>query len=292
MDRKEAHTVSQIDAEKDFKQLNNDEAASIEIQIAELQARISNAVGRARTRPILLGMIGTVFGIGVAAFGNRLLPGNEIWERYGIFLAVAFVAYGIVGGLYLVILIQNRIGSMRTELEVLKARQRILNQFKSDAPLSADKQGGATYFDSLVRINVDNLAEYYALVKAHTDKSFLVSIAVGSAGFAMIIAGLIFGFIDNKNAQAISYIASGAGIMTEFIAGVFFYLYNRTVRQMKGYHDSLLTVQNVLLSFKIVGDTKDEREKVKMVGQMLAYLVGKGASDARPAPSADESSDK
>ena len=44
---------------------------------------------------------------------------------------------------------------------------------------------------------------------------------------------------------------------------------------MKEYHDSLLSVQNILLSFKLVEDTKDENEKAKMVGQMISYLVSK-----------------
>jgi hypothetical protein len=58
---------------------------------------------------------------------------------------------------------------------------------------------------------------------------------------------------------------------------------------MKEYHDSLLTVQNVLLAFKIVGDTKDENEKTKMVGQLLAYLVTR---QALPLPGAAESPNK
>ena len=53
---------------------------------------------------------------------------------------------------------------------------------------------------------------------------------------------------------------------------------------MKDYHDSLLEVQNILLAFKIVGDTEQETEKAKMVSEMLKYLVGRGrpALDAKP----------
>ena len=93
-------------------------------------------------------------------------------------------------------------------------------------------------------------------------------------GFALIAIGLGFGFATS-NSNTFTYISSGAGVITEFIGGVFFYLYNRTIRQMKGYHDSLLAVQNVLLSFKLVGDTRDEKEKVRMVSEMLGYLIGR-----------------
>ena len=116
-------------------------------------------------------------------------------------------------------------------------------------------------------------------MKEQTDKSFKVSVVVGVVGFALIAVGLVAGFVrPAEDGPAITYLATGSGIVTEFIAGVFFFLYNRTVAQMKGYHDSLLQVQNVLLSFKIVGDTDDGAEKTKMVGDMLRYLVGQGGT--------------
>jgi hypothetical protein len=73
--------------------------------------------------------------------------------------------------------------------------------------------------------------------------------------------------------SAISYVSAGAGIITEFIAGVFFYLYNRTVIQLKEYHDSLIHVQNILLSFKIVGDTKDDTQRNAMMELMMKCLI-------------------
>jgi len=45
---------------------------------------------------------------------------------------------------------------------------------------------------------------------------------------------------------------------------------------MKEYHDSLLSVQNILLSFKLVGETQ-EPEKSKMIEVMINCLVGQRA---------------
>nr|WP_294926114.1 hypothetical protein [uncultured Flavobacterium sp.] len=129
------------------------------------------------------------------------------------------------------------------------------------------------YFDSLVKINVENLAAYYSLVKTHTSQSFKVSLLISIIGFILIISGLVIGFkYDDK---IIGYIASGAGIVTEFISSVLFYLYNKTVRQLKEYHDSLINVQNILLSFKLIENTSDEKAKAEMMSKMLEYLVQK-----------------
>lgn len=138
--------------------------------------------------------------------------------------------------------------------------------------LKAEMDVRATYFERLVRINLDNLSEYYELVQTHTNKSFQVTLLACIMGVGLIFFGLLFGWTDNSR---ITYISAGSGIIIEFISGIFFYLYNKTVTQLKEYHDSLLEVQNVLLSFKIVEDMKDAQVKAKNVENMIHYLVGK-----------------
>jgi len=74
------------------------------------------------------------------------------------------------------------------------------------------------YFIDLTNINIKNLRAYYQMVKGQTEKSFYVSLVSGVIGFGLIAYG-IFNELD---------ISTYAGIITEFIAGVFFYLYNKT----------------------------------------------------------------
>ncbi|QQO85957.1 hypothetical protein D7032_17070 [Shewanella algae] len=88
----------------------------------------------------------------------------------------------------------------------------------------------------------------------------------------LIITGLIIGFTDFKNSESIAYLSAGSGVVVEFISGVFFYLYNKTTLQLKGYHDSLVNIQNVLLSFKIIEDTEDSKTKLEMTNSMIAAL--------------------
>jgi len=87
---------------------------------------------------------------------------------------------------------------------------------------------------------------------------------------------------SKNNAITVAELSGLSGIATEFISAVFFYLYNKTVIQMKEYHDSLLAVQNVLLSFKLVGDTTDPAQKAKMIEEMLRYLVRPTANNVSP----------
>jgi hypothetical protein len=99
-------------------------------------------------------------------------------------------------------------------------------------------------------------------------------LGAGIVGFALISIGIYYTVNGRTNATPVAILSGLSGIVTEFISAVFFYLYSQTVRQMKAYHDSLLAVQNVLLSFKLVGDTKDPKDKADMVRAMLDFLVG------------------
>lgn len=84
---------------------------------------------------------------------------------------------------------------------------------------------------------------------------------------------MVIGFTAIQESKYIAFISSGSGVLIEFIAGVFFYLYNKTVIQLKDYHDSLIEVQNILLSFKIVGDTDDADKQASLMELMLKYLI-------------------
>jgi hypothetical protein len=144
---------------------------------------------------------------------------------------------------------------------------------EGDTPNPPAGNRNPDYFDALVAINLRSLSAYYDLVQVQTSRSFLASISVGLVGVALIMIGLGIGFFASDATQRLSYISSGAGVLTEFIAGVFFYLYTKTVQQLRGYHDSLVQVQNVLLSFKLIGDSRDDPSRAQMLSQLLAFLV-------------------
>lgn len=128
------------------------------------------------------------------------------------------------------------------------------------------------YFNDLVEINLGNLEAYYELVKVHTDKSFSISKNAGIIGFSLIIFGFALSYF-NPNGLNIAAISAASGIIIEFISAIFFYLYNKTIFQLKGYHDSLLDVQNILLSIKLVENIEDKDVKSATIKEMINYLI-------------------
>lgn len=259
------------------------DAEQLEREIAEHEAHLATDRVAAWWRDPETWLIGfaAILGVVIAVWGRVLVPGGLYSASYPI-IGISFAAGSILFGLWTATLRTRDRTQRQRQLASLKARRAVIAKLNPAVVQEADGRDlvrEMPYFDRLVTINVDNLAAYYSLVKEQTDKSFQVSVVVGVVGFVLIAVGLVAGFVvPAQDGPAIAYLATGSGVVTEFIAGIFFFLYNRTVAQMKGYHDSLLQVQNILLSFKIVGDTAEGVERTKMVADMLKYLVGQRAA--------------
>ena len=270
VDENENNQNNQLD-ESSKSPIQLDELAELDIKIAEIETRLVRQKKNRNSFAIGAAILVFVAGIVIGTFRQDLFPYDEL--NTGQIVAMT-LAFGIFLPLYFYLALGINISPRQREYEQLVSRRKVLVSL-SPKRFDQNESVETSYFERLVQINVTNLAEYYAMVKVHTDNSFKVSIVAGSIGFVLIILGAAIGFSNNSDMKTIAYISSGAGIITEFISSIFFYLYNRTVRQLKDYHDSLIDVQNVLLSFKIVGDLSDEKDRVKMVSEMLKFLIGK-----------------
>jgi len=94
-------------------------------------------------------------------------------------------------GVWVLLILFFFIGGLGTDPEKAQAQVDKLENNKriylSFLNISTDE----AYFDRLVKINVENLSEYYSLVKVHTGQSFNLSLIVSVVGFVMISAGLV-----------------------------------------------------------------------------------------------------
>lgn len=259
-------TIENIDNPQELESVYASERTKkLDLAIGDMENKIRISKGQVRSNSILLIILSVV----TAVLYLQAIQLESI---------ILWIIVGILGLLDILVLLsvfgsQTRVYKSRSELERLFVRKRIESHFPENVgEKDSDSQ---SYFDNLVKINIENLSEYYSLVKTHTNNSFRVSILSGIIGFFFITFGLVVGFSYDDKSPVIPYISAGAGVFIEFIAGVFFYLYNRTVRQLKSYHDSLLDVQNILLAFKIVEDIHDQKDRGTMITNMLQFLMVK-----------------
>lgn len=119
------------------------------------------------------------------------------------------------------------------------------------------------FFTKLVQINFKYLDQYYLQTQEQADKSFRLASSASIVGLIIIVVGIIMMFFDKTEP---AYVTTSAGVISEFIAAVFFYLYNRTILKMSQYHQKLVITQNISLALKISedmeGDSKVEIQKM------------------------------
>lgn len=107
---------------------------------------------------------------------------------------------------------------------------------------------GDDFVTNLVKINFKYIDQYYLQTQQQANRSFSLSMWVSVAGFVILSIGIMLAIFKG---DAPAYVATAAGVLSEFIAAVFFYLYNRTILSMGNYHRKLVITQNIALALKI-----------------------------------------
>ncbi|MDH3998111.1 MAG: hypothetical protein OET90_04655 [Desulfuromonadales bacterium] len=175
----------------------------------------------------------------------------------GVTLGGAFWSTIIVGGIS---------QSKKSNLERKRSNLLVQTLNLETEDLQTDLE--TDFFTNLVKINFKYLDKYYLQTQVQADKSFWLSVSAALTGLLLVSIGVILlykGKIEPGNVTAT------AGIIGEFISAVFFYLYNRTVSKMAGYHQKLVLTQNVSLALKIADDLPDKEKgeaKMKLVDSL------------------------
>ena len=125
------------------------------------------------------------------------------------------------------------------------------------------------FFTNLVKINFKYLDKYYLQTQVQAEKSFILSALAAVFGFLVIVVGILLMIFDKVNS---SYVATGAGLISEFIAAIFFYLYNRTILKMSEYHQKLVLTQNLSLALKI-SEALPKKERTETQVKLISELT-------------------
>jgi Na+/H+ antiporter NhaC len=188
-----------------------------------------------------------------------------------IFPTLAASVVGIYASMYYI-----QYSSIQSKINQTVSRMRLEEKlYGSRVDEKSLHNSNEEYFSKLVEINIENLSAYYEQVKTHANKSFVAALLMSILGFVIILVGLIISFGSDNNKELVVIISVGSGIITESISALFFYLYTKTVHQMKDYHDGLLYVQNILLSLKLIEgiDMVDPNIKAESINKLVEYLL-------------------
>lgn len=135
---------------------------------------------------------------------------------------------------------------------------------------------GDDIFKYLLLIDTSALEGYIAQTRLQAQESFDISKKIAIAGFVLIGFGILLGIISNfigNNLLDVGYLTSIAGILTEFISGVFFYLYNKTLQQINRFHDKLTASKECSMSLLASSSITDTGKRDDAKAELCKLLL-------------------
>lgn len=141
----------------------------------------------------------------------------------------------------------------------------LVNTKKQREAIEKDLEQNSVELDvdkNLIETSFKYLDQYYLQTREHAQKGFIVTVSVSIVGAAIIAIG-IFTLYFGKTTPA--YVTTACGVITEFIAAVYFYLYNKTIQGMNSYHNKLVLSQNIALALKLSHTLENKKDDAKML---------------------------
>ena len=87
----------------------------------------------------------------------------------------------------------------------------------------AKKNVDEDIYQNLIKISYKYLDEYYLQTRQQAQKGFFVTVYVAIVGAIIVAIGIVAMFFGKTTP---AYVTTASGVVTEFIAAVFFYLYS------------------------------------------------------------------
>ena len=149
------------------------------------------------------------------------------------------------------------------------------------------KASGDDVFKYILLINVSAVEEYVAQTRRQADQSFQLSRVVALGGFALLVIGIALSFylsFEGRTTLEAAYLSAIAGTITEFISGIFFYLYNRTLQQLNRFHDKLTAMQQTSMSFLGSSSVSDQSLRDQTRANLSSSLMDAASDEVVETP--------
>ena len=134
-----------------------------------------------------------------------------------------------------------------------------LNNERDELNQKIESKNEFDIFDT-IRLNLNQLNEYYTINKAQARSSFLSSIVAIILGLFTIIIGIIIQYYSQGKNINLATLTSASGILLEFIGGAYFFMYKKSLEQVNFFFRELIKIQDTMLAINLV-DTIDTKDK-------------------------------
>ena len=220
----------------------------------KLKLRLEDLHKRKSRYSILWGIFAAVFtGILFALYEMAL-------SQITVFRAICYILVAVLIGILVAIY-----AYLMFELQESQIRRKMLEYEVEDIKEEVQED----VFENSIKMSYKYLDQYYLQTREQAQKGFFVTVCVSAIGAILLGIGIVAMFLEKTEP---SYVTCASGVITEFIAAIFFYLYNKTIVSMSKYHNKLVLSQNISIALK-VADTLPSDDKTKSKNKIIEELL-------------------
>lgn len=245
-------------AENNKVEVTKDKASTLEKIYRELKIKLQDLERWKKSKPLYLLVLVCCVLLACGLYYSRV---NFIYpHKFSALAVVVTITLGILAGCAIGMAIY-----MCFELLEHEVQRNILG-YESD---NLQTKVEADIFENSIKMSYKYLDQYYLQTREQAQRGFFVTVGVAIFGAILIFVGVAAMFFEKVEP---SYITCASGVITEFIAAIFFYLYNKTVSSMSKYHNKLVLSQNISIALKIA-DSLPPEDKAKTKNLIITELL-------------------
>jgi hypothetical protein len=151
------------------------------------------------------------------------------------------------------------------ELQKLSNEREEINQ-------KIDNKNEFNIYDT-IRLNLNQLNEYYTINKAQAKSSFISSLVAIIIGLITIIIGIGIQYYGTNLSITTSVITSVSGILLEFIGGAYFFMYKKSLEQVNFFFAQLIKIQDTMLAINLAKEVASEDKSTELTEKIVASLL-------------------
>lgn len=259
----------------DNEEITKDVLLELEIEASDLKTRLQllEKKKKSKAKYILCILSSVLFSILCSYFifdNNRYIYSIKIKEYLAIGIPIASFIGVLIGFIICVVIYMSyEMNENRLQLHIARYDVKSIQKNIDENDV----------FENSLKLSYKYLDQYYYQTREQAQKGFIVTVCVAIFGAILIFCGIIAMFIGKVKP---SYLTCSSGIITEFIAAIFFYLYNKTISSMSRYHNKLVFSQNISIALKVADSLPEgEQSKTKniIVSEFLKDINSNIATD-------------
>lgn len=125
----------------------------------------------------------------------------------------------------------------------------------------------------VIKINLNQLNEYYTINKAQARRSYSFSIVMITLGFLILILAIVL-LLFGKIGINITIICTLSGLIAEFIGATSLVLYKESTKQIQLFFEKLSYLQHIMLAVELSDKLSDSRKESE-VSTIISSLISK-----------------